>query len=330
MLAVVRAVVEGSVAEGKAQAVSFGRVGDKFRIVVLFVPLERPNLQEHGGKVLHRPPANHDAGILPMPVGVCNVDVFVREVDAAREGGQPVDDHDFAVGAVVLRHVEHGAEAVEAQAFDAQLFHLLIVVGGYFEHGADVVVGEAHVHPFGDLLFQNFEYVSPKFALGDDKVFEKDKLFRLFQLLQKPLRVRFAAGEILRLVAVGGGEQALAAHVFGALGGEVALFAVLLHHGDALRIQAVDAVQIVHQFFQLAARRLPAAQGKVQDAPDERQKQDGHDPRDFVLRIDVRIDDVQHEHDVDNGEHHGQNRRQVEQIRRADDERGDERNLQQQ
>ena len=43
-----------------------------------------------------------------------------------------------------------------------------------------------------------------------------------------------------------------------------------------------------------------------------------------------QVIEYKHEHDVDHGEKDRQDRRQVEQIRRADDQRGDERDLYQQ
>ena len=146
------------------------------------------------------------------------------------------------------------------------------------------------------------------------KYSRKMNFFCLLQLRQQPLRVRLARREIFRIVAVGGGEQTFAADIFGALGCKVALIAVFLHHRYALRVQAVNAVQVRHQLFQLAPRRLAPAERQVQDAPDERQEQNGYDPRDLVFRVDVRIDDIQHEYEIDRGEQCGENGREVEQV----------------
>ena len=73
----------------------------------IFVLLaQRPHLQKHCRKALRGASLHHDAAVLPVPVGMGDVQVFVRKVQPAREGGLAVDDRDFTVRAVVLTDVD--------------------------------------------------------------------------------------------------------------------------------------------------------------------------------------------------------------------------------
>ena len=135
-----------------------------------------------------------------MSEGVRLVDILVGEVDAARKGDLSVDDGDLSVRAVVLRQVEHGAEGVETHTFHALFFQLGGVVVRHFEHGADVVVDDAHVYALFALFQQYLQHGAPKVPLADDKVFEEDVLFRLFQLFDQALCVFFADVEVFRSV----------------------------------------------------------------------------------------------------------------------------------
>ena len=119
------------------------------------------------------------------------------------------------------------------------------------------------------------------------------------------------------------------ADIGGALFGKFALCAVFFHDGEVLRVQAVYPAQVRHEFFQLSPRRLFSAQCEIQYAPDERQQQNGYDPRDLIFRIDVRIDDEQRDHDIDDREDYRRDLREVEHIRCSDDERGQEREFDQ-
>ncbi len=147
---------ERGVAERDAAAVAGGAIGD-VAFEVFFFAAQSPKLQKHGGEILNDAAFDEDAGIFPVAERMGFVDILVGDVDAARESAFAVDDGDFAVRAVILGDVEHGAEGVEAHTFDAAFFKVFGVAGGHFEHRTDVVVDESDVHAAGGFVLEDFE-----------------------------------------------------------------------------------------------------------------------------------------------------------------------------
>ena len=237
-----------------------------------------------------------------MTVGVRLVDVFVGEVDPARECRHAVDDGDLAVRTVVLRHVQYGAKAVEALAADAAFFQLRRVICRQFEHGTDVVVDDAHVHARGGAFFQHGKDRAPQFARRDDEVFEEDEFLRFFQFFDQPRAVFFAGGEVYRLAAIGGGQMPVRIDGARALSCQFAVLVKTAQNRLVLPVKEVlHAVEAVADAVAHAARHLAAAQGQVQESAHGRDEQDGDQPGDLVFGVDLGVDDVQDKKEV---EHH--------------------------
>ncbi len=254
---------------------------------------------EHGGEILRRAPAHHDARILPVPERMRLVDVFVREVDAARKGGHAVDEGDLSVRAVVLRQVEHGAEGVETHTFHALFFQLGGVVVRHFQHGADVVVDDAHVHAFARLSFQDVEDGIPEFSGAEDKIFEEDIFLRLFQLFEQAFAVALSRREILKFIAVRGRQPRCLRDVFRAARGKTVAGILRADVPVLLYIETFHARKFFRQLFEAAPRTRTPAQVQVEQRADGREEEHGHQPRDLVLGVHVRIDDPQRDREVE-------------------------------
>ena len=318
------------VAERRAENVPRGAVRKVLCVIFLFAA-QRPELEKHGGKVLHHSAAHEDARIFPRPEGMRLVDVFVREVHAAREGDLAVDDGNFSVRAVVLRDVEDGSEGVETHTFDPFLFHLLGKVSGDFQHGADVVVDQTHVHARVCFFNKNVRDRIKKFARLNDKVFQKNIFFRFFQLVKQRFAVILPHREVFKVRAVGKGHPRKGGDVFRATVGK----AVRLREGNGLFsrfcVQAFGAAEGVRQHPAPAPRHLVPAQQQVQHRPRGRNGKHGHQPGDLVFGVHVRVDDIDRDDDVHKKEHDVENGGSVRHpCAENEDGHGDKRQLQQQ
>lgn len=146
---------------------------------------DRPHLQKHQGKALHRLALEHHGGVLPVAVLFDHIDILIRQIDPAVEGGVPVDHQNFAVVAVVVVGGDKGGQRREHPARDAQLvqpFGVVVRQGGKF---AGAVVHHTHLHPLGGLAGQDLQHPAPHQPLLDDEVLQKDEPFGPFQLAQQ-------------------------------------------------------------------------------------------------------------------------------------------------
>ena len=166
------------------------RVGQDLRQVppehgVVHVTLSRcvPHLKESRGQVLHSRSHQLDAGILPMPVGVCEVEVLVGDVVAASKANMAVDHGNLAVVAVVKEEVEARHEGVEHLGLDALGLEALHEVGVDEADGAHVVIEDAHLDARADALLQNVLDGPPALGILDGVVLHKDEVLGAAQLL---------------------------------------------------------------------------------------------------------------------------------------------------
>ena len=121
------------------------------------------------------------ARVFPMAVGMGLVDVFIRKVDAAVEGGVPVHHQNFAVVPVVHDQGENRDERVERQAPNAAALHVPGKALRQKEQAAHVIVDQAHIHAFGGLAGQDLQNGIPHFPRLNDKVFQKNEVLRALQ-----------------------------------------------------------------------------------------------------------------------------------------------------
>ena len=173
-------------------------------------------------------------------------------------------------------------------------------------------------------------YPVPKLSFRNDKIFEEDIFFRRGEFLFQLRAVFFARRKVLVFVTIGCGHGAFFAHQFRALLRECAD----LQESDVrVRLPFVhlhDFGQVVHQvFFQFAPRVFLPAEYQVKTRADRRYEQNGHDPGDLVFRVHFRVDNVKHEHDVDDQKRGAYIRPHRRELHGKPDQRGgDDRQLQ--
>ena len=84
--------------------------------------------------------------ILPMPVLFADIDILIRQIDAADKRDIPVNDGDLAVVAVVGTRRENGVERIEDVRFDASLTQGALIGDRQGQHGTEIVVHDAHLN----------------------------------------------------------------------------------------------------------------------------------------------------------------------------------------
>ena len=124
------------------------------------------------------------------------VDVFIREVHAAREAHLAVDEHELAVVAVIEPAGKDRDERVKDVRLNAHLAQLLAVAHRKARDAAEVIVQNAHVHALHRLAVQNLQNGIPHLAVIDDKKFEENIVLGLFELFEHPRVAALAAREI--------------------------------------------------------------------------------------------------------------------------------------
>ena len=128
----------------------------------------------------------HDAVVFPVSEPDDPVDVFVREVDPAREGCMPVDHKNLPVIAVIQEDRRRRDKPVEHDTLDPKGAHFFEVAHRKGADRTDVVVYEADIHALPNLLFQDLQNAVPHLAFCDDEVLDEDKVLCLLKLLLHP------------------------------------------------------------------------------------------------------------------------------------------------
>ena len=121
------------------------------------------------------------------------VDVFIREVHAARKSHLSVDEHELAVVAVIEPAGKDGDERVKDVRLNAHLAQLPAVAHRKARDAAEIVVQNANVHALHRLAVQDFQNGIPHLSVVDDEKFEKNIVFGLFELFEHPRVARSSA-----------------------------------------------------------------------------------------------------------------------------------------
>ena len=223
------------------------------------------------------------------------VDIFIGKVDAARVGNVAVDDRDLPVVAMVhdQRHQRH--HRVEGDAADAAALHLNNEIRRQPQQTSEIIVDEPDVHPRGGFPLEDGLHAVPHDAGLNDEKFQKDELFRPFEVGQQFGVHGLATGEIFRVRVlprrVGAVFFHVAAQVFGRPFQHVGL--VLLRG----KVGGVSPFHLLHPGAQPLGRGL-IAKGEVKRAAQQRQQPDQNDPADLVSAVFVLPDEVQHDADA--------------------------------
>ena len=155
-----------------------------------------PDAEEHHH---HRPDGlafYQNAAVLPVAEALDLVDVFIREVHAARKSHLSVDEHELAVVAVIEPAGEDRDERVKDVRLNAHLAELPAVAHRKARDAAEVIVQNANVYTLHRLAVQNVQNGVPHLAVVDDEKFEKNIVFGLFELFEHPRVAALAAREI--------------------------------------------------------------------------------------------------------------------------------------
>jgi len=244
-----------------------------------------PHGQEHDR---HRPrglAAHENAAVLPVAVGRGDVDVFVGQGDAAREGGSAVDDHELAVIPVVEPRGQDRNIGIENMGLDADGAELFAVVARQARDAAEVVVQNAHVEAGRRLAPQHVEDGRPHLALVDDEKLEEDVVLGLLQLLEHALEARLSAGIVGGFGVVVNGEAGALQKIARVVVGRPGLLLQLGEHGLVLmEIAHGDGVDFFHLAVFMAGG-LVAAEEQIDGQPRDGEGQDQHDPRDLVRGV---------------------------------------------
>ena len=155
-----------------------------------------PDAEEHHH---HRPDGlafYQNAAVLPVAEALDLVDVFIREVHAARKSHLSVDEHELAVVAVIEPAGEDRDERVKDVRLNAHLAQLLAVAHRKARDAAEVIVQNANVYTLHRLAVQNLQNGIPHLAVIDDKKFEENIVLRFFELFEHPRVAALAAREI--------------------------------------------------------------------------------------------------------------------------------------
>ena len=129
-------------------------------------------------------PETH-TGIFPVAMLCIGIDIFICQVDAACEPGLAVDDADLTVIPIIEPRGENGVEGIENADLQSLFPQLAVVVAGQSEQAAQVVIHQPDFHALLDLPLQNLEDGVPHGAFLNDKILQKDKGLRFFQLPQE-------------------------------------------------------------------------------------------------------------------------------------------------
>ena len=156
-----------------------------------------PHFKKHQCERAHGGAFEADAGVLPIAVGMGDVEIFVGEVVAARVGHLSVDDREFAVITVVHENIEQRNHRVEIPALDPVASHALDETLIDEADAADVVVEQTHLDAFLDLLPQNVIDAGKSLSVLNGKVLHKDKMLGAAQIIFH--RVEGFVGQIEKL-----------------------------------------------------------------------------------------------------------------------------------
>lgn len=160
-----------------------GKKGIKRLIVLIICPHRVPHLKKRHCHVSHGIPCDLHSGILPVAVGVRDVEVFICQVVAARIADKTVYDRELPVVAVIQKGIEAGCEGIEDSAADADCLHAPDKVCGDETDAAKVVIDHADFDALPDFPLQNVLDIMPGFFVLYGIVLHKNEMFCLLQRL---------------------------------------------------------------------------------------------------------------------------------------------------
>ena len=245
------------------------------------------------GKAVYPLAGEPEAGVLPVAVGVLQVDIPIRQVDAAAVRDLVIHDEHLAVVAVVGRSLQ-GEEGIERHAGNALLCQLPGVAEVEGGDAAQIVVHHPHVHALPQLVLQHLHHGVPHLPRLDDEILDVDGALGAFHITQH-IREHIVSQRIVphRL----GLAQGIPGFPLQPADGLLhALFPRKgrLAHRERMGITA--ALHTLQPLFQRLRRPL-IAEKQVQQRAHQRHRQDDEQPQQLVGALVPLDDDEQHHKD---------------------------------
>ena len=124
------------------------------------------------------------------------VDVFIRQIDAAGEGGAAIDDQDFPMIPVIIVGRHEGTYRGEGFALDAQFLKLFGIAGRECGDGTGAIVEDPDLHTGLSFPVKDIQHPIPHLPRFDDEVLQKDVFFCRLHLAKHLVKGNFAQRKI--------------------------------------------------------------------------------------------------------------------------------------
>ena len=119
-----------------------------------------------------------------MSVYNFTVNIFISQINTARESYITVDNTDFTVIPVVVSGIQNRTECVKFITLDSLRPHLSHEIARSLKNAAETVIHKPDVKALGSLFLQNFNYGIKHLTTFDNKILHKNEFFRLAQFLK--------------------------------------------------------------------------------------------------------------------------------------------------
>ncbi len=223
------------------------------------------------------------------------VDVFVRQIDPAGEGGFAVDYQNFPVVTVVVVGGNDGGDGAEHLAADAQGLHFLRVALRQGGELTGAVIQQPDIHTLLHFSLQNLQDLAPHKAFPENKVLQIDGMLRFFQLYEHLRPFVFSLGEIGDLGIGVDREAAAGANVAGQAC-RARVFLLKLLQGILPGVNQVVGQHLASGYQGLQCSAAPfALRPDVQSAAEYGEQVNHEEPCDFGAGIHGAVHQNQHD-----------------------------------
>ena len=286
-----------------------------------------PCRQKHKGKAFYRLPFEHQRRILPLTEPIDLIDIFIGEIHSTGKCRFSIDHHDFTVISVIIVCGNKRSQGREHPALDAQFFQSSGIIGRKFCDLAGTIVDHPDIHTLPSFSGKDLQDLPPHDPLIDDKVFQKDKVFRFIQLPEHGLQHILTQRKIADIRITINGITPGALDIVRYTG---SLRAFFLHLTQYIRILSDQFLFLLCDLFRFPFQfSVPCIHLTVQieQRTENRKDADDNDPGDFCRGIHGTVDhDERHDRIQSTHNHHVV--RHI--VPQTDDPQDNQSNLQQQ
>ena len=129
--------------------------------------------------------------------------ILVGDINATVESHVAVDNENFSMVTIILYSRKHRTERIENKAFYPLVGKLFLISERQCELRSHAVIKKSYLHACLSFFKKYLNYLTPHFAVVDNKILHKDKLLSFLKLLKHSLILIFAKRKIsdLRITA---------------------------------------------------------------------------------------------------------------------------------